>query len=287
MPATLPPTSPSAPLALHRFDAPAHWRTIELLSDVHLQPEAPRTFDAWRQQMLRGDADAVLILGDLFEAWIGDDARDCDFERACLDVLREASSRRAVALMHGNRDFLLGEAALLSCGAQVLPDATVLHAFGRRAVLTHGDALCLADTEYQRFRALVRSPQWQAEVLKRPLAERRALARRMRDASARSAARGTDDAIAPGAARASAAANPLWADVDPAAALQLLDAAASDTLVHGHTHRPGRSRLSPTAWRHVLSDWDFDGPASRGNVLRLDATGIRAMSALALGAARA
>jgi len=272
MPAALPP------LTLHHFDAPAQWRTIELLSDVHLQPEAPRTFDAWRQQMLGSDADAVLILGDLFEAWIGDDARECEFERACLDVLRETAAQRAVALMHGNRDFLLGAAALASCGAQALPDATVLHAFGRRTVLTHGDALCLADTEYQRFRALVRSPAWQAEVLKRPLAERRAMARQMRDASS-----------AHGATRieVDAATNPLWADVEPAAALQLLDAAGSDTLVHGHTHRPGRSRLSPTAWRHVLSDWDCDDPAPRGNVLRLDATGIRATPALALGAPRA
>lgn len=255
-----------APLALHRFDAPAHWQVIELLSDVHLQPDAPLTFDAWRLQMLGGDADAILILGDLFEAWVGDDSRDCEFERSCLDVLRDAGARRTVAVMHGNRDFLLGEAALASCGARALADATVLHAFGRRTVLTHGDALCLEDVDYQRFRALVRNPAWQAEVLKRPLAERRDVARKMRDAS-----------TAHGAERSPA----LWADVDPAAALQLLDAAGSDTLVHGHTHRPGRVTLSATAARHVLSDWDFDGRAPRGNVLRLDAAGIRAAPALA------
>lgn len=280
MPAATPP------LSLHRLDAPAHWRTIELLSDVHLQPEAPRTFDAWRQQMRGSEADAVLILGDLFEAWIGDDARDDDFERTCLDVLREAAAHRTVALMHGNRDFLFGAAALAACGARALPDATVLHAFGRRTVLTHGDALCLADTDYQRFRALVRSPAWQAEVLKRPLAERRMMARQMRDASsAHGATRGDADGTTGGPDGPGA--NPLWADVEPAAALQLLDAAGSDTLVHGHTHRPGRTRLSPTALRHVLSDWDFDGPAPRGNVLRIDAGGIRAVPALALGAGRA
>jgi UDP-2,3-diacylglucosamine hydrolase len=261
-----------APLVLHRFDAPEHWRVIELLSDVHLQADAPRTFDAWRLQMLGGDADAIFILGDLFEAWVGDDARDCEFERRCLDVLREAGARRTVAVMHGNRDFLLGDATLASCGARALPDATVLHACGRRTVLTHGDALCLEDTDYQHFRALVRNPAWQAEVLKRPLAERREVARTMRDAS-----------TAHGAQRSPA----LWAEVDPAAALQLLDAAGSDTLVHGHTHRPGRVVLSATAARHVLSDWDFDGAAPRGNVIRLDAAGTHATPAIALDAERA
>ena len=262
---------PLAPLALHRFDAPAHWQVIECLSDVHLTVEAPRTFDAWRMQMLGGDADALFILGDLFEAWVGDDARDGEFERACVDVLREAGAQRTVAVMHGNRDFLIGEALLAHCGARALPDATVLHAFGYRTVLTHGDALCLEDTEYQRFRAMVRNPAWQTEFLKRPLPERQAMARAMRDASTAHQAE-----LSPA----------LWADVDPAAALLLLDAAGSDTLVHGHTHRPGRVVLSATAARHVLSDWDFDGDAPRGSVLRLTSRGVHAVPARALDAER-
>jgi UDP-2,3-diacylglucosamine hydrolase len=261
-----------APLALHRFDAPAHWQVIECLSDVHLTAEAPRTFDAWRMQMLGGDADAIFILGDLFEAWVGDDSRDSDFEHTCVEVLREAAALRTVAVMHGNRDFLIGEVMLAHCGARALPDATVLHAFRRRTVLTHGDALCLEDIEYQRFRAMVRDPGWQAAFLKRPLAERQAMARAMRDASTAHQAQ-----LSPA----------LWADVDPAAALQLLDAAGSNTLVHGHTHRPGRVVLSATAARHVLSDWDFDGDAARGNVLRLTANGVQAVPARALDAERA
>ena len=115
-----------APLALHRFDAPAHWQVIECLSDVHLMADAPRTFEAWRMQMLGGDADAIFILGDLFEAWVGDDARDGDFERSCVEVLREAAAQRTVAVMHGNRDFLIGDTLLAHCGARALPDATVL-----------------------------------------------------------------------------------------------------------------------------------------------------------------
>jgi UDP-2,3-diacylglucosamine hydrolase len=261
-----------APLALHRFDAPAHWQVIECLSDVHLTAEAPRTFDAWRLQMLGGDADAIFILGDLFEAWVGDDARDGEFEGACVEVLREATAQRTVAVMHGNRDFLIGDVLLAHCGARALLDATVLHAFGRRTVLSHGDALCLEDTDYQRFRAMVREPAWQAEFLQRPLAQRQQMARAMRDAS-----------TAHQAQRSPA----LWADVDPAAALQLLDAAGSDTLVHGHTHRPGRVVLSATAARHVLSDWDFDGDAPRGNVLRLTARSVESRAARALDAERA
>jgi UDP-2,3-diacylglucosamine hydrolase len=105
----------------------------------------------------------------------------------------------------------------------------------------------------------------------KPLAERREIARTMRDAS-----------TAHGSQRSAA----LWADVDPAAALQLLDAAGSDVLIHGHTHRPGRVMLSPTATRHVLSDWDFDGDAPRGNVLRLTAHGVQVSPALALSAER-
>jgi UDP-2,3-diacylglucosamine hydrolase len=258
----------AAPLALHRFDAPPQWRAIEMLSDVHLLPEAPRTFDAWRTQMLGGDADAILILGDLFEAWVGDDSRNDAFEHRCAEVLREAAKHRTIAFMPGNRDFMLGEAMLAHCGMRALPDATVLHAFGRRTVLSHGDALCLEDVEYQRFRAMVHDPAWRAAAMRLPLAERRERARSMRDAS-----------TAHQAQRSPA----LWADVDAAAALQLLDAAGSDTLVHGHTHRPGRSMLSPTAARHVLSDWDFDGAVARGNVIRLTAQGLQTAPAIALG----
>jgi UDP-2,3-diacylglucosamine hydrolase len=259
----------TAPLALHRLEAPPHWQVIELLSDVHLQPDAPLTFDAWREQMLGGDADAVFILGDLFEAWVGDDSRDDAFEQRCVEVLREAAALRTVAFMHGNRDFMVGEVMLAHCGMRPLPDATVLHAFEHRTVLTHGDALCLEDVEYQRFRAMTRDPQWQAAMMQRSLSERRELARAMRDAS-----------TAHGAQRSPA----LWADVDHAAALQLLDAAGSDTLIHGHTHRPGRVVLSATAVRHVLSDWDFDGETPRGNVLRITALGTQAAPARALEA---
>ncbi|MFO1220988.1 MAG: UDP-2,3-diacylglucosamine diphosphatase [Burkholderiaceae bacterium] len=261
----------ASPLPLTEFAAPAAWRTIELLSDVHLQADAPRTFEAWRRQLLETDADAVLMLGDLFEVWVGDDARDGEFESRCVQTLREAASRRTLGFMAGNRDFLLGAAMCTASGMQALPDATVLRFGGHRFVLTHGDALCLADAPYQQFRAQVRGAAWQCDFLARPLPERQRMARTMRDAS-----------TAHQAARPEA----LWADVDATAALQLLAAAGSDVLIHGHTHRPGRNALSPTAMRHVLSDWDFDGAQPRGTVLRLDAAGcIEARPALAITAA--
>ncbi|HEV8314396.1 MAG TPA: UDP-2,3-diacylglucosamine diphosphatase, partial [Burkholderiaceae bacterium] len=170
-------------MSVAEFKAPAHWRAIDLLSDLHLSEATPRTFDAWAAHLRHTPADAVFMLGDLFDAWVGDDARTSGFEYRCAEVLREAAGRRTLAFMVGNRDFLVGAELLGECGVMALADPTVLVAFGERWLLSHGDALCLEDTEYQRFRAQVRSPAWQAATLARPLAERRALAQQIRTAS--------------------------------------------------------------------------------------------------------
>lgn len=161
------------------FVADPGWRAIDLLSDVHLREDRPATFAAWRRHLLDTDADAVLILGDLFEAWVGDDVRDEGFEAECVGVLREAGQRRRIGFLPGNRDFLVGDAMLADAGVVRLGDPTLLRAWTYRVLLTHGDALCLADVDYQRFRAEVREPAWQAAFLARPLAERRAIARLM------------------------------------------------------------------------------------------------------------
>jgi len=234
-----------------RFDAPAHWRAIEFISDLHLSAELPRTFDAWARYLESSDADAVFILGDLFEAWVGDDARFNGFERRCAAVLAAASQRRAVAFMAGNRDFLVGRELLDEVGVIALPDPTLLVAWQHPVLLTHGDTLCLADTDYQRFRTQVRNPSWQAGFLALPLAERQRLAREMRDASNQANRRQMP-----------------WSDVDaPTAAVWLRDAGASD-MVHGHTHRPGSDELAPGLRRHVLSDWDLDVSPPRAEILR-------------------
>ena len=244
--------------APHEVVAPPEWRCIDFISDLHLAADTPNAFAAWRDYLLGTPAQAVFILGDLFDAWVGDDARHEGFEAEGAAVLAAAATQRSVSFMVGNRDFLLGEAMLAACGVAPLADPTVLVAFGQRVLLTHGDAWCLGDVEYQRFRRQVRDPAWQAQVLSRPLAERRSMARSLRSAS---------EAAAPSHPDA-------WADVDTATALACMRAAGTPTLVHGHTHRPATETLAPGALRHVLSDWELDhGGAPRSEVLRWRASG--------------
>jgi UDP-2,3-diacylglucosamine hydrolase len=233
--------------------APPAWRSIDFISDLHLADDTPRGFAAWCDYLSRTSADAVFILGDLFEAWVGDDARHAGFEAHGAAVLTQSAARRCIAFMVGNRDFLLGHDMLAACGVLQLADPTVLSAFGERVLLSHGDAWCVADVDYQAFRQQVRDPAWQAQVLSRPLAERRLLARSMRSESERKAAAHQGD----------------WFDVDRATALHWMTEADAGTLVHGHTHRPATETLAPGFVRHVLSDWELDhGPMPRAEVLR-------------------
>ncbi len=233
--------------------APAAWQRIDFISDLHLAAETPRTFDAWQAYLSNTEADAVFILGDLFEAWIGDDSRHEGFEARGAQVLAAAAARRPLHFMVGNRDFLLGDDMLSACGIQALGDPTLLIAFGARTLLTHGDAWCIGDLDYQQFRRQVRNPAWQAQVLTRPLAERRLMARGLRSESERQMMQNEGESF----------------DVDAATALRALADSRAATLVHGHTHRPGSEALAPGVVRHVLSDWDLDhGGASRAEVLR-------------------
>ncbi len=246
--------------AFGAFSAPNDWQAIDFISDLHLAADTPRGFEAWSLYMRSTRADAVFILGDLFEVWVGDDARFEGFEAQCAEVLREAASSRHVAFMVGNRDFLVGADMLSACHVSALADPTVVTAFCERLLLTHGDALCLADTGYQKFRAMVRSPAWQASVLARPLAERRALAREVRHESERR--HGTM--------------LPEWLDLDLAASIEWMRTADASVLVHGHTHRPADQVLALGLTRHVLSDWDLDhAETPRADVLRWSRAGLR------------
>jgi UDP-2,3-diacylglucosamine hydrolase len=246
--------------AFGTYSAPNGWQAIDFISDLHLAADTPRGFEAWSFYMRGTRADAVFILGDLFEVWVGDDARFEGFEAQCAEVLRETAALRNVAFMVGNRDFLVGSDMLSACNVSALSDPTVVAAFGQRLLLTHGDALCLADTDYQKFRAMVRSAAWQSSVLARPLAERRALAREVRHESERR--HGTM--------------LPEWLDLDPAASVEWMRAADAPVLVHGHTHRPADQLLQPGRTRHVLSDWDLDHAAKpRAEVLRWSRDGLR------------
>ena len=162
----MPPTTPRCT----QLDAAPHWRVVDFISDLHLQASEVATFDAWVRYLHNTPADAVFMLGDLFEVWVGDDAADEPgaFEARCAEVLRSAAQQRTLYFMHGNRDFLVGLRCLDRAGVALLDDPTVLHFAGQRWLLSHGDALCLDDVDYLRFRAQVRGADWQQQFLAHP-----------------------------------------------------------------------------------------------------------------------
>ena len=251
--------------------APSAWASIDFVSDLHLSAGTPRTFDAWAAHLEHTTADAVFMLGDLFEAWVGDDARHSGFEAQCADVLANAASVRTLGFMAGNRDFLVGGVMLKDCGVLALSDPTVVIAFGERLMLSHGDALCISDTKYQGFRQQVRSEAWQSKFLAASLDERRDLVGRMRDES-----RLHQAGLTPGA----------WFDVDTATAVRWMHEAGTPTLIHGHTHHPGEEAMAPGFIRYVLSDWDLDHAIPpRAEVLRWCRGGLSRLAPTAAPAA--
>lgn len=235
--------------------APANWQTLAFMSDVHLHPADAATFQCWQNALLRAaDFDALFILGDLFEVWVGDDVLDDPdqggFWRTCTHNLHAVSKQVPILFMPGNRDFLVGERLLEDAGMSLLADPTVLQWGDQRWVLSHGDALCLSDEPYQAFRSEVRRTAWQNRFLQQPLDARLAMARHMRDASEQ---------------RKAVAAS--WSDVDTTAALHLLHTCDASVLLHGHTHMPATHTLGSGLTRHVLTDWDAACTQPRGDLL--------------------
>ena len=248
--------------------APPAWRTVDFISDLHLTAGEPATFAAFQRYLETTPADAVFILGDLFEVWVGDDVvnashSEASFEDRCASELQLAAKRLALFFIHGNRDFLLGPAFMALCNATLLNDPTVLTFAGQRWLLSHGDALCLDNTDYMQFRQQVRGTAWQQSFLARPLAERQAIARDMRQQSEARKRSGID-----------------YGDVDAAAARQWLEAANARTLIHGHTHKPAEHDLGEGFLRVVLSDWDAQASVPRADVLRLTASGLQRIALL-------
>jgi UDP-2,3-diacylglucosamine hydrolase len=240
------------------LQAPASWRTLDFISDLHLQATEPATFDAWRAYMRDTPADVVFILGDLFEVWIGDDSADePGFAADCAAVLQATSTRVPVFFMHGNRDFLVGNGFLAACRTTLLTDPTVLGFASERWLLTHGDALCLDDRDYMRFRAEVRTAKWKHDFLSKPLVQRQAIAKGLREQSEQSKRNAVE-----------------YADVDSAAANAWLQAADAQVMIHGHTHRPADHVLGERR-RVVLSDWDASAQPPRLQALRLSAAGAQ------------
>ncbi len=234
--------------------APSRWCSVDFISDLHLQAADAQTFAMWADYLQHTSADAVFILGDLFEVWIGDDCLNQEkrFEHDCVNILRSAGDRIDLYIMHGNRDFLMGRTLMAACHAHALPDPSVLTFGTQRWLLTHGDALCLDDTAYMEFRAMVRSAAWRADFLRKPLTERLELARSMRTQSETRKQSGA-----------------IYADVDNVAAQALLRQHNADHMIHGHTHRPGHHPLQGESQRWVLSDWDQQGHPPRAEVLRI------------------
>jgi UDP-2,3-diacylglucosamine hydrolase len=211
--------------------------------------------------MAHTPADALFILGDLFEVWVGDDTQD-SFALKCIAVLKATAQRMPVYFMCGNRDFLVGPELLNSTGMRGLSDPTVLDlgsadgATPTRILLSHGDALCLDDHDYLAFRAQVRQPDWQAAFLSKPLAERQAYARSVRNTSEARKQSHTNNPDFAG-----------YADVDSQAAIAWLKATDAKVLLHGHTHKPAVHDLGHGLNRWVLSDWHADAKPPRLEVL--------------------
>ncbi|HQR85218.1 MAG: UDP-2,3-diacylglucosamine diphosphatase [Burkholderiales bacterium 35-55-47] len=248
-------TPPLLPQPVPSVQAPQHWQRVDFISDLHLDAHEPATFEAWAQHMAHTSADAIFILGDLFEVWVGDDNQD-PFALKCIAAIKATAQRMPVYFMCGNRDFLVGARLLEATGMQGLSDPSVLDlgsangATPTRILLSHGDALCLDDQDYLAFRAQVRQPEWQATFLAKPLAERQAYARDVRSQSEALKRSHTD-----------------YADVDTQAAIAWLKATDAQILLHGHTHKPAVHDLGNGLSRWVLSDWHADAQPPRLEVL--------------------
>jgi UDP-2,3-diacylglucosamine hydrolase len=231
------------------------------VSDLHLTPDRPRAaelfFDFAAGAAAR--AEALYILGDLFEYWVGDDDLGDPFNASVADALRALSGKGvALRFMHGNRDLLAGARFAERCGAELIADPRLLDLYGTKTLVMHGDTLCTDDIEYQKFRAYAHDPANQRKFLSQPLAERRQQMIGLRAESEKSK-RGKSAEIM---------------DVTPAAVEKALREHGYPRLIHGHTHRPARHVHvvdGKSCERWVLTDW-----YGRAGYLRCDASGCKA-----------
>jgi len=229
------------------------------IADLHLDDSRPQITTLFERYLASDEvrrADALYILGDLVEAWIGDDD-DAELPRRIATATRAVREAGVpVYFMVGNRDFLLGEDYARRAGFELLEDGTVHTLHGRPTLLMHGDVLCTDDTAYQTVRRQVRTPEWKAQILAMPLEARRAFAAKSR-AESRAHTGSTMEAIM---------------DVNAGAVAESMRQAGTTRLIHGHTHRPAIHHFKidgQSAERIVLGDW-----YEQGSVLRVDADGV-------------
>ena len=229
------------------------------VSDLHLHPSRPAIIACFLKFLgqQQGRADALYILGDLFESWIGDDHPEPAYHAVKLALGKCAKAGTPVYLMHGNRDFMLGETFAGETGCTLLPDPTRIDLYGTPTLLMHGDSLCTDDDEYQQIRARVRDPAWQQQARALAVDKRLEIAAQARELSAQ-AKQGKQETIM---------------DVNQDEVLRVIEENQVDLLIHGHTHRPGSHTLNAgkrKVTRIVLGDW-----YTTGSVLVADARGRR------------
>ena len=214
------------------------------ISDLHLDAGEPAAGEQFVDFLATraANAAALYILGDLFEVWVGDDDREPYRDRICAALASLGERGVACYVMHGNRDFLLQSGFASRSGVRLIDDPIIIDLYGEQVLLTHGDALCVADRPYQLLRGVVRSARWQRRFLHLPLGLRRALAEQARQGSQRHTQRTASQIM----------------DVDQAAVSAAMRACAVRTLIHGHTHRPAVHRFEldgEAARRIVLGAW--------------------------------
>ena len=240
--------------------------TTLFISDLHLdatRPAITELFGEFLQREARS-ADALYILGDLFEAWVGDDDPSEVGTYVASSLRQVADAGVPVTFIRGNRDFLLGNDFARRAGFRILPDPAVVMLYGKPVLLMHGDLLCTDDVAYQAFRTQTRDPAWQQKFLSQPLPARLAFAAQARAAS---------QAHQSGMKKNDNAQFETVTDVSPAAVEATFARFGIDTMIHGHTHRPAMHALEvggKRCQRIVLGDW-----YEQGSVLRVNAHGMR------------
>lgn len=238
-------------MLLHNPAAPMSLRPYLFVSDLHLSADSTPAVEQFLR-FLRNEAAgaaALYILGDLFEAWVGDDDTEPARDTVCR-ALHEYTRAVPGYVMRGNRDFLFGEGFERRTGCRLLPDPVLLEAGAVRALVTHGDLLCTDDHAYQELRSVVRQPRWQRRFLRLPLAARRAVAEAAREGS-KAHTSSTMRAIM---------------DVNESAVRTAFRTSGTRLMIHGHTHRPGiyhHEVDGEQATRIVLGDWYDQGSCLR------------------------
>jgi UDP-2,3-diacylglucosamine hydrolase len=237
--------------------------TTWFISDLHLEParsESTHLLFSFLQH-IRGQAEALYILGDLFEYWIGDDFLETPAGKMVLPILQAlkqvADKGTAIYLQHGNRDFLLAEQFATLSASRILPEQQVIDLYGTPTLIMHGDLLCTDDVDYQKARVLFRNPQWQAQILAKSIPERLQFAQSLRMQSQESAQSKQEEIL----------------DANQAAIEAAMQAANVRQLIHGHTHRPAIHEFElagQPAKRIVLGDW-----YQQGSFLRVNPEGLK------------